>query len=151
MSVDNTMVRQQLGLVGTQPVLNWVDADGYPASGRVDLGADGDGGLVITAAAGLDLKEGPASLMAHYHNERMWKMKSVGFRGTLRQAGEGWVFEASKQFGKADLSFMGQMRLMGGAKKTAARYLAKRNMERPSIPWSDIQALKKDAKQLGID
>jgi len=150
--LDTNAVRDQLRIVGTKPILSWIDEDGYPASCRVTLGEDADGAIIIEEPPSVSFRAARASLLAHYHNERLWGIRAVLFRGTLApDEGGRWLFTAVKQVGKANTGIREAMKLIGGAKKTAARYLAKRGLERPAIPWAAIKALRKEAKALGID
>jgi len=132
--------------------LSWVGEDGYPASCRVTLGEDAAGAIVLEEPPSLSFRAGTASLMAHYHSERLWGIRAVLFRGTLApDEGGRWLFTPVKQVGKANIGMREGMKLMGNAKKTAARYLTKRDLERPAIPWAAIKALRKEARALGID
>ena len=151
MSVDLTTLQEELAAIGTTPVLNWTDREGYPASARVDVRVDG-GKVHIDMPAGVTFNEGAASLMAHYMNERLWDLKSVVFRGALAP-GEGstWTFTPTKQVGSGRMGLRDGIALMRGATASANRYLDKRGMDRPKIAWDELKEMKKRAKEVGID
>ena len=123
-------------------VLTWVDEDGYPVSGRIRPEPDAAAQVLrFTPPAGLDLKAGPASLLAHSHNEETWKLKSFVARGRLEQDGTGWVFRPRSFIPGAGVgSLADQLRPMWATRAAAKRYLARRGLRRPTVPWDKIKS-----------
>jgi hypothetical protein len=123
-------------------VLTWLDDAGYPASARLAVEpADSPQVLRFPALAGLELRAGPASVMSHSHDEQTWHVKSFMTRGRLEQDDQGWVFRPLifiPGFGIGRVA--GQVRRVLRPRSTAKRYLAKRGLARPGIPWDKIKA-----------
>jgi hypothetical protein len=141
----------ELAKLGTQPMITWVDEAGYPASARIALGDVSDDGVTVAMPAGVRFVAGRANVMGHFHNERMWDLESVLFRGRLEGEGGVWRFVPERQVGKVGRGPRDMIRVISEARRTAQRYLDKRGLPRPAVPWRQIQALKKRARELGID
>jgi hypothetical protein len=126
-------------------VLTTVDASGYPASARVGVTADSARRvLVVAVPAGAEVMTGGASLVFHAHDELLWNLRSMQVRGTLVQKEQGWLFTPEHLVpGMGFTSVRGMWRFVTRARRTAAGYLAKRNLPRPRIPWQEIEACKK--------
>jgi hypothetical protein len=130
-------------------VLTAQDAAGYPFSVRCRPQVDNNKQLLrLALAADLPIQAGPAGLLCHYHDEQLWNLRSFVVRGRLEREGDGWLFRPQQFIPGAGIGgFRGQMRYAFGARRTAAAYLAKRGMARPSIPWDEVKALHTQAKK----
>jgi hypothetical protein len=132
-----------------EAVLTVLGADGYPVSVRVDP-------RTYDAATGLmpaplpdelgALEAGPANLLCHYHDERMWKIRTVHVKGRLEKRDGAWVF--------ASTSFSAPSRLqvfsfVTGARTSAQKYLDKRGLKRPAVNWTAIKDIQRRAKESG--
>jgi hypothetical protein len=122
-------------------VLTWVDADGYPLSIRVQPEPDAaTQTLRFAIPAGLDLQSGPASLLAHSHNEKLWALKSFLARGRLEEEGDSWAFRPLVFIpGPGVGSPREQIGPLFKTRSTARRYLARRGLPRPAIPWDKVK------------
>jgi hypothetical protein len=132
-------------------VLTGKDAQGYPYSVRcipkVDIQAQM---LSVQLPPGVLLQPGPASLLCHRHNELLWDMESFLLRGKLAQDEQGWNF-LPQQFisgtpGTGVGALISSLRWLLASRRSARRYLEKRNLPRPSIPWSEIMEVKDQAR-----
>lgn len=123
-------------------VLTWPDDAGYPTSVRLAVEpSDALHVLRFPAPGGLELRAGPASVMSHSHDERTWHVKSFMTRGGLEQDDQGWVFRPLTFIpGPGIGRFADQVRWALRPRSTAKRYLAKRGLARPAIPWDKIKA-----------
>ncbi len=67
-----------------EAVLTMLDSDGYPASVRVDSRAydPATGELPATLPGALHVVEGPANLLCHYHDEKLWKLNAIQHQGS---------------------------------------------------------------------
>ena len=75
-------------------VLTMLDADGYPASVRVDSAAydAGTGELLANLPSELHIVDGPANLLCHYHDEKLWKLNMISIKGRVENRDGAWVF-----------------------------------------------------------
>ncbi|CAA9475298.1 MAG: hypothetical protein AVDCRST_MAG02-4069 [uncultured Rubrobacteraceae bacterium] len=122
-------------------VLNARDAAGYPYSVRCRPWPDHQVGVVrLGPVAGQEIQPGPASLLCHSHNEELWDLKVFLVRGTVEGAGDGLAFRPERTVTGAGLRAM--VRMLMGARRSAAGYLKKRGLERPRIPWDEVEAVK---------
>ena len=128
-------------------VLNARDAEGYPYSVRCRPEQDRPAGVLrIDFAEETNLQSGPASLLCHNHDEELWNQRIFLLRGELEEAGEGHVFRPEKFIPSIGIGGpVGMLRTIIGARKSAAAYLEKRGLERPSIPWAEVETVKEEA------
>jgi hypothetical protein len=107
----------------------------------------------------------PASLLAHSHDERLWAQTSVLLRGRLRVEWPRESRQPGSLAGSGSLSGSGSedatlvfdaQRLVPGvrqglvafvgfvlrSRRQAARYLERRGLSRPEVPWAEIAALR---------
>jgi len=122
-------------------VLSVTNRDGYPYSVRCrSLWDRAAGVLRLDLAEGGAIEPGPASLLFHSHNEELWNLKVFLLRGTVEAADGGPVFRPERPVTGTGLS--AAARMLVGARKAATAYLKKRGLERPPIPWDEIEAVK---------
>lgn len=132
-------------------VLTGTDAKGYPFSVRCNPEVDQARQVLrIGLSNDIPIQPGAAGLMCHSHDEFLWKLKAFLVRGNLEQDDQGWVFRPQKFIPGGGIgSPVGDMKAMFKTREAANRYLQKRELPRPSVPWSDIKALRKEAKKSG--
>jgi hypothetical protein len=125
-----------------EAVLTVLDADGYPASVRVDTRTyDADTGR-LPAALPDELRpiEGPANLLCHYHDEKMWKLKAIQVRGRLEKRDGEWDFVTTSFNPPSKLAVVAFLKGTGTA---AQKYLDRRGLERPEVNWVAVHELKR--------
>jgi hypothetical protein len=134
----------------SSPVLTGVDGDGYPVSIRCAPELDdAEQVLRLPLPTWTGIREGPASLLGHGHNDLLWDLHSFMVRGTLEPAdGETWVFRPSRLVPGVGMGGLTGMARFALAKRRAARrYLARRGLARPRIDWAQLKALQARARQ----
>jgi hypothetical protein len=129
-------------------VLTGLDAGGRPFSLRCKPQPDVAGGLRLDLPGELPFEPGPACLLFHSHDERLWNLLSFVLRGTLETDPQGWVFHP-EQFipGMGIGGLMSFVRFLRHGRRTTRRYLAKRGLPRPRVPWDEWQAVFDRARQ----
>ena len=130
-------------------VLTSLDPGGFPYSLRcVPQPDDERQRLRIEIPPGTAVQPGPASILCHGHDEKLWGMKSFLIRGRLEREGESWSFLPDRF-----LPGMGPPWAMAGnlirARRTANRILARRQHPRPKIDWAAVRALRRQARRRG--
>jgi len=125
-------------------VLTGLDAGGYPYSVRCQPRPDPDArNLRIRLPDHAPIQPGPASLLCHRHDENLWNLKSFLVRGTLVREGEAWAFHQRRFVPAAGIGGpLGVLRFVVGSRGNAKRYLKRRGLSRPRIPWKEINAIK---------
>ena len=70
-----------------EAVLTGIDNDGYPVSVRVPTGAydSATGELPVSLPDAVDGAEGPANLLCHSHDEKLWNLQMITVKGTLEK------------------------------------------------------------------
>ncbi|HEY7349913.1 MAG TPA: hypothetical protein VH599_16465 [Ktedonobacterales bacterium] len=122
-------------------VLTSVDADGYPLSVRCKPQLDAAAQVVrLRAPADLGIQPGPAALLCHSHDEHLWSLKGFAVRGTLEREGDDWMLRPAHFLPGTGLGSL--LPAILGAQRKARRYLKKRSLPRPSVPWDKLKALK---------
>ncbi len=130
-------------------VLTALDADGYPFSIRCVPKADPVAQVLrLLLPPGAPLQSGPASLMCHSHDKLLWNLSNFLVRGSLQQDGQGWLFRPTQLIpGTGFANPLDGLRMFFKARESAKRYLAKRGLPRPAIPWEQVRALRAEAKE----
>jgi hypothetical protein len=129
-------------------VLTGLDAQGYPYSVRCRPQLDeGAKTLWMPTFPGAPIQPGPAGLLCHHHDERLWNQRSFLVRGMLTRDGAAWIFQPRQYVeGVGYGGVVGLARFVVGARRAAKEYLVKRGLPRPSIPWDEVIAAKRRAK-----
>ena len=120
-------------------VLSWRDETGSPRSARVLATVDVDGQVVLTSNE--PLVAGPASLLSHSHNDKLAALRSFVARGRVESGADGWTFVPDRYVPGSAPTPRAAVRMLRGARGSAQRYLDKRGLVRPTIPWDDYRAL----------
>lgn len=125
-------------------VLTAFDRTGMPSSVRVRPRLTADG-VSVTRPSWADWVEGRAGIAGHYHDRRLWHQRSFNARGRLtRHRGE-WVFVPDRVTAGMGYGPFSLLRMMWSGRRRAARYLAARGLARPSVPWAEVDAIKREA------
>lgn len=125
-------------------VLSAPDDSGYPCSVRCLPELDQAARVVrLALPPGVALQPGAASLLCHSHDENLWSLRSVNLRGSLERDERGW-FLRPRQFipGGGTGGLLGTLKQIRDLRRSAARYLAKRGLTAPTIPWARIAGAK---------
>jgi hypothetical protein len=127
-------------------VLNVVEDTGYPVSVRCTPEPDiSNQELRIKLPSYSKIQFGPASLLCHGHDELMWNLKSFMITGSLERDDEGLKLVPRRFIPGIGIGnfFLGLIKMTRDGRKTTKRYLDKRRIPRPKIPWNEIQDLYK--------
>lgn len=132
-----------------EAVLTVFDADGYPLSVRVNTRAYSaeTGRLPVALPDVLGAVEGPANLLCHYHDEKLWKLKAVQVRGRLEKRNDEWNFVTTSFTPPSKLQLFVFLKGTGTA---AQKYLDRRGLKRPEVNWDGVNEIKRrvsDAKR----
>lgn len=129
-------------------VLTGIDSQGYPFSLRCHPELDAGRQVLRIALPGwLELKPGPASLLCHKHDDRLWNLKSFVVLGTLGQDQDGWSFLPVRLIpGMGVEGLRGYLKFILNGRRMTARYLKQHGLPRPKIPWDEVEALVTVAK-----
>lgn len=128
-------------------VLTGLDPEGYPFSVRCQPQMEAKS-LRVELAQKCPIQTGPASILCHRHDENLWNLKSFLVRGTLEPDERGLIFRPRQFIPGAGIGGpMGMVSFISGSRRNAHRYLEKRGLPRPRIPWNEINAIKAEAKR----
>jgi hypothetical protein len=132
-------------------VLGTRDEDGLPRLQRVRVTGPADGAaLALGVDNADDLRPGPASLLAHSHDEKLSSQRNVAVLGDLTGAGTEWGFAPQRVIpGMGETSPLALFRTIRDLRRTARGYLERRSLPRPEIPWADVRDLKAGATAAG--
>jgi hypothetical protein len=123
-------------------VLTGRDTDGYPVSVRCRPRPDHVHRLLrCRRPCGIELVDGRASLLCHSHDERLWALRSFLIRGELSTGSGEWIFTPLVLVpGQGLAGPVGDLRSFVAARRRAGRYLGRRRLARPQVPWSRLRA-----------
>lgn len=129
-------------------VLTGIDADGYPFSIRCTPQVDEAGKrLNILRSADVPIQSGPAGLLCHSHNEELWDLKSFLVLGSLEQDEQSWVLTPRRFIPGGGLQGrVAEMKWAFTARANSGKYLKKRSLPRPEVPWDEYKALVAEIK-----
>ncbi|WP_101949205.1 hypothetical protein [Mycobacterium sp. 3519A] len=128
-----------------ETVVTGVDEDGYAVSVRAATsGYDtATGALPVHFPPELRVVEGPANLLCHSHDDKMWNLKMVQVKGRLERRNDDWVFQSTKFDAPAKLTFVQFLRSNSAS---AQKYLDKRGLTRPTVNWPAIKEIQRRVK-----
>ena len=128
-----------------EAVLTVTDADGYPASLRVDPRSyhAASGELAVPVPDALRTVEGPANMMCHSHDEKLWSLQLFVIKGRLAHRGGSWVFCTERFDPPSKVAFVTFIR---NVRRAGQRYLDKRGLARPVVNWAAIKDIQRRAK-----
>ena len=129
----------------SNPVLTGLDADGYPVSLRCALEVDEtQQALRVSLPGWTRIRQGPASLLCHGHNDLLWDLHSFMVRGSLEPIhGETWLFRPRRLVpGLGMGGLLGTVRFALAKRRAARRYLERRGLRRPRIDWARLKAVQ---------
>ena len=128
-----------------ETVLTGLDADGYAVSIRVDPAKyDATAGtLPAVFPTGLNVVAGPANLLSHSHDDKMWHLNMIQVKGRLERRGDNWIFQSTKFDAPAKLAFV---KFLRGNSAAAQKYLDRRGLKRPPVNWTAVKEVQRRAK-----
>ena len=123
-------------------VLSGVDGAGWPVCVRCRPRYDrAEGVLRCDRAPGVDIVEGPASLLWHGHDATLGRLRSFLVRGEVDTDGSAWVLAPNRtRAGPGMSGLLGDARIFYAARRRAARYLAAHGLARPEVPWKRLRS-----------
>lgn len=127
-------------------VLTVTDRAGYPFSIRCVPRPDARRrALAVDVPDYVDAREGPAGLLCHVHDDNLWNMRNFVAHGDLERDGDGWVLRVRRVVeGAAPRnSLRSQLR----PRASAERYLERRGMDWPDVPWDRLHAIYREAQR----
>jgi hypothetical protein len=130
-------------------VLTGLDAEGYPYSMRCKPWVDASARvLAVRLPAYASVQAGPACLLCHSHDENLWNLRSFLVRGALAREGGQWTFEPQRYVPGAGVEGLrGMVNFVSGSRRNTKRYLNKRGLSRPRIPWKAINEIKAQVQE----
>jgi hypothetical protein len=130
-------------------VLTGVDADGYPYSVRCKPAVDSSARLLrVQLPTYASIQAGQAGLLCHSHDENLWNLRSSLVRGNLTREDGEWIFRPQRYLPGAGVEgIRGMVRFLSDSRRNAKRYLQKRGLSRPRIPWKAINQIKARIKE----
>jgi hypothetical protein len=108
-----------------EAVLTVLDVEGYPVSVRLSTpNYDATTGeLPATLLEALGAVAGPAGLLCHYHDEKLWSLNVVHVKGRLEKRGGDWVFVSTRFTAPPRVPMWG---FMTNLRASGQKYLDKR-------------------------
>lgn len=127
-----------------EAVLTVLDEHGYPISVRVPTrGYDATTGELPAVLPPTPAPvEGPANLLCHSHDDKLWNLQTAHIKGRLARRTRGWVF-VSETFTPQSRWHM--VSFLKNANDSAQRYLDRRGLDRPTVDWAGIRELRRSA------
>ncbi|XVU20816.1 pyridoxamine 5'-phosphate oxidase family protein [Actinoplanes sp. CA-054009] len=121
------------------------DATGAPLLVRTNVVSTASG-YEVQVPEDVAVTAGPASLLVHRHDDKLDKLHSASVVGTLAAAGAGtWTLTPARLIepgARHKSKASDQLKLIRGLRATADRYLAKRGLARPEVPWAAYRKIR---------
>ncbi|MFZ1177472.1 MAG: hypothetical protein WAO15_14610 [Mycobacterium sp.] len=129
----------------TEAVLTALDPAGYPVSVRQMAprydAATGEFSVVWPPE--LPVAEGPATVLCHYHDKNLWKIRQIQIKGRLERRADQWVF-TSTDFRRPPRSQLTLFwRMSRDMRRAGRRYLDRRGLEMPAVNFEALRALRR--------
>jgi hypothetical protein len=100
--------------------------------------------LAASLPSELRAVEGPANLLCHYHDEKMWNIQAVGIKGRVVERDGTWVFQSTDFNAPSKLAILSFVK---NARTSAQKYLDKRGLKRPAVNWDAIKEIQRRVSQ----
>lgn len=125
-------------------VVTALDEDGYPVSVRQATSAydAATGELPVALAETLKPAPGPAGLLCHSHDEKLWNQTAIAIKGTLEHRGDDWVFVSTAFTPPPRLA---PVQMLKRVRASTDRYLARRGLQPPVVNWAAIAEISRRA------
>ena len=123
-------------------VLGAVDAAGAPLLMRTTVTAVAEG-FEVRAEPDAAVVAGPASLLVHRHDEKLSAAYTALVPGRLSELGEGrWLLVPDRVVEPIGTGLVTDaLRLSREARRATNRYLDRRGLKRPRVPWDEYRKL----------
>lgn len=127
-----------------EAVLTVTDDDGYPASVRVATRSydAATGELSLAPLDFLRAVEGPANLLCHSHDEKLWNLQMLNVKGTIEKRDTAWVFQTKSFEPPSKLAVLDFVR---NVRRSARKYLNRRGLAPPQVNWAAIKKIQRRA------
>lgn len=131
-----------------EAVLSALDPAGYPVSVRQAAPRydPATGRFPVVWPPGLPVAEGPATVLCHYHDEKLWNIKQIHIKGRLERESDHWVFHSTVFRRPPRSQLTAFWRLARDMRTSGRRYLDRRGLEMPKINWKAVQAVRRNAR-----
>lgn len=130
-------------------VLTIIDTAGYPYSIRCTPEPNPARQVLrVALPAYVHGRAGPAGLLCHFHDDLVWNQTNFVAYGGLEHDGSGWVFRATRLIEGAGAG-MNPIRQVRSGRSSARRYLDKRGLDWPKVPWGRLHAIYEKAQRTG--
>jgi hypothetical protein len=130
-----------------EAIVTAVDADGYPVSIRQAAPRyDAESGqMPVGWPPDVPVTEGPATVLCHYHDEKLWNITAMQIKGRLERRAGDWVF-ISTAFTPPSGMLVAFWRFSKNGRAAGRRYLEKRGLTPPVVNWDAIHELQRRAR-----
>jgi hypothetical protein len=122
------------------------DSSGAPTLVRTTVATTQDGYLVAMPARLSDVS-GPASLLVHRHDEHLDGLHNAVVVGSLDADGLLRPSRLIEPAGRLGSGAVESLRTARALRRTTRRYLDRRGLARPSIPWPAYRAIRADLQR----
>lgn len=123
-------------------VISGKGEEGTPVSGRCSPRVDAHRRLLVLDGDPYPVLPGPAAILYHRHDDRLWKLRSCLITGTLTHVDGEWLFRPVRFIpGMGIGGALSYLRLLVNGRKNTSRYLAVHNLTRPQPAWEEIEQL----------
>ena len=123
-------------------VISGMGDEGTPVSGRCSPRVDVQRRLLVLDGDPHPVLPGPAAVLYHRHDDRLWRLRSCLMTGTLTHVDGEWLFGPVRFIpGMGIGGALSYLRLLVNGRKNTSRYLAVHSLTRPQPAWEEIEQL----------
>jgi general stress protein 26 len=124
-------------------VLATLDETGTPWLIRLRPEVDADSGVVLLdIPPGEQVRVGPASLLCHGHDAKLWNLRSFVAVGDLEERDGRWALECSRYVPGMSRSPLQAARMVRRCRRASRSYLQRRRLSDQPVMWSEYNALR---------
>ena len=104
------------------------------------------GEMPVHVPSSLAAKPGPASVLAHHHNEHLADLRMMQIKGRLEKRDDQWVFVSTAFTPPRRRKFAARWQMAKAMRRSSRRYLTSRGLARPQVNWAAIKNLQQQAQ-----
>jgi Pyridoxamine 5'-phosphate oxidase len=124
-------------------VLAALDEQGNPCLIRLRPEIDADSGtFLLDLPSGEPVRSGPASLLCHSHDAKLWNLSSLVVVGRLEEQNGRWALTCDRYVPGMSRNPLRALSMVRHCRQVSRGYLQRRQLPTPSVRWTEYREIR---------